>query len=412
MGSMDSYTTYFGRTMAHNISLAAANVGANRVLFDHGYNTSFSGPFGGGSYAVTFWDYRISQHLREVHAGGVKIQFGRRDDSRHRPRRLRSSPVLHLRMVHRRGEERLHQAQRNDGSLSTGPATGRSPGTRSSATRTQITSSTSPDVPTSTGRSPGGWQRRSATLGGVKDPVYNEGYEWGVTINRDTANIGILKSLANAGNPFSAAFNGNDVGLEFFSSGDVRVKVPHNTGATLDTTVPLSVLSSTKVIGAINGDLHIKGTYKGKATVCAFTGTGATAQKGNVWIDGDLVAADNPRTNPGSTDMMGVVAERMGYITKDLTRNSSSVLNIQAAIYCHNGEFTAEDFWTIPKSGRVSLYGSITQKTAGSLGVFSFSSGLLNGYFYSIRHDARFLSVGPPAFPFSSKLKLIAWWEN
>ena len=29
MGSMDSYATYFGRIMAHNIALAAANVGAS-----------------------------------------------------------------------------------------------------------------------------------------------------------------------------------------------------------------------------------------------------------------------------------------------------------------------------------------------------------------------------------------------
>jgi len=250
------------------------------------------------------------------------------------------------------------------------------------------------------------------TLAGKKDPIYNEGYEWGVTIQRDTANIALLRSVANAGNPFAAAFSGNDVGLEFLNTGDVRVQIPNNTGAILDTTVPLSLLSSTQVIGALDADVHIKGTYRGQATVCAFTGTGAAAQKGNVWIDGDLVAATNPQVNPASTDMLGIVAERMAYITRDNTRNPSSVLNIQAAIYCHNGEFTAEDFWQISKHGRLNLFGSVTQNTAGSLGVFGFSSGLLHGMYYTVRHDPRFLKLAPPSFPFSSKLKLVAWWEN
>ena len=33
VGSMDTYSTYFGRTMAHNIALAAANIGTNKILF-------------------------------------------------------------------------------------------------------------------------------------------------------------------------------------------------------------------------------------------------------------------------------------------------------------------------------------------------------------------------------------------
>jgi hypothetical protein len=404
MGSMDSYTTYFGRTMAHNIALAAANVGANRVLFDYSYSSSFSGPFGGGTYSVAYSDtgsantyVKFMDVVAAFNSGGetirdtVRAVFGRRQFS----------------IYGWFTEEEKNGYIKPNGS--TGPYYGASDW---KITGDSVFGYAHTNYKFNLAGRPYFDRKVTGSLGGVQDPIYNEGYEWGVTINRDTANIGTLRTLANAGNPFAAAFDGNDVGLEFFNTGDVHVRIPHNTGATLDTTVPVSVLSSTRVIGAVNGDLHLKGTYRGKVTVCAFTGTGATAKKGNIWVDGDLVAADNPRTNPASTDMLGVVAERMGYITKDLTRTTSSVLNIQAAIYCHNGEFTAEDFWSIPKSGRVSLYGSITQKTAGSLGVFSFSSGLLNGYFYSIRHDPRFLSVGPPAFPFSSKLKLIAWWEN
>ena len=174
----------------------------------------------------------------------------------------------------------------------------------------------------------------------------------------------------------------------------------------------VSSLATNKVFGVIAGDLHVKGTYKGQVTLAAFKGaSGAATNKGNIWVDGSIVAADNPRTNVNSTDMLGLVAERMSYITRDDTRNTSSVLDIQAAIYCHTGEFTAEDFWLINKHGRVSLFGSLTQNSAGSLGVFN-SSGLVNGMYYSIRHDTRFLDTAPPSFPFSTKFRLVSWWEN
>jgi hypothetical protein len=250
------------------------------------------------------------------------------------------------------------------------------------------------------------------TVGGEKDPIYNEGYEWGRTIKRDSANITSLKAMSNQSSVIDASLLSNkDIGLEFFNTGTVRVKIPFDTGALKDTTVSIGSLSSTSVFASMGGDLHIKGQYAGQLTVAAFKGTGAFVNKGNVWIDGNVQAASNPQVNPTSTDMLGIVAERMGYITKDPSRNTSSLLRIEAAIYCHTGEFTAQEFWSIGKSGRVSLFGSLCQNTAGSLGVFD-ASGLKNGFYYSIRHDQRFLSTGPPSFPFSTKYRLIAWWEN
>jgi hypothetical protein len=219
--------------------------------------------------------------------------------------------------------------------------------------------------------------------------------------------------MSNTGSVLDPSlFQNNDVGMEFFANGTVRVRVPYNTGALKDTTLPVNNLSTSKVIGVIAGDVHVKGTYKGQVTLAAFKGaSGAATNKGNIWVDGSIVASDNPRTNVNSLDMMGLVAERMGYITKDNTRNASSVLSVQAAIYCHTGEFTAEEFWSIGIHGRVDLFGSLTQNSAGSLGVFN-SSGLIHGMYYSIRHDPRFLNSGPPSFPFSTKYRLVSWWEN
>jgi hypothetical protein len=411
MESMDTYATYFGRTMAHNVAITAANVATHNAMFNAAFTTAFTGSFAGGQYSVTYNDTgsgatltRFINATSHYAAGGELI----RDTVR---------AILIRTMFSRYGwfTEREQNGYVSPSGVN-GPYYGASDW---KITGDSVFGFAHTNGKFNLGGRPYFDKKVTATnsptlmfVNGEKDPIYNEGYEWGVTINRDTANIGTLKALSNTGNPFAALFSGNDVGMEFFSGGTVRVRVPHNTGALLDSVVPVSMLATSKVVGVNGGDLHLKGTYTGQMTLAAFKGaSGASTNKGNVWIDGDLVASDNPRFNPSSSDMFGIVAERMGYITRDNTRTTSSVLNIQAAIYCHDGEFTAQEFWQIGKHGRVSLFGSLTQKTAGSLGVFS-SSGLQNGFYYSIRHDTRFLSLGPPAFPFSTKFRLVAWWEN
>lgn len=249
-------------------------------------------------------------------------------------------------------------------------------------------------------------------VNGVMQPVYNSGYQWGVTVSRPVTSIAALKTMTTAGKGINIPLDDNDVGLEFYADGNVHLKVPFNTGALADTTVPLTGLTINGVVGVVGGDLHVKGTYHGQVTMCAFKGSWGTGlNKGNIWIEGNIVAADNPRVNASSPDMAGMVAERMVYIKREDTRTSSSVLTIDAAIYAHEGEFAAERYWEPGLHGRVSLFGGVTQATAGPMGVFS-SGGLISGFYYSIRHDPRFLSAQPPAFPSSDKYKLVTWWEN
>ena len=82
-------------------------------------------------------------------------------------------------------------------------------------------------------------------------------------------------------------------------------------------------------------------------------------------------------------------------------------------MYCQNGELTTENFWSIPLSGRVNLYGGVQQYHAGSMGTFNPGHGMLTGFNYSIRYDPR-LSQGmrPLGYPMSTKYELVSWWEN
>lgn len=415
--SMDTYGTYFGRTMAHNIVMAGANLGAHRLLFTPGYSSSFSGTFGDGTYQVAFDSIspmRKTMHVTSEYPGGGETLR----DTIH--------ATFEYTMLSRYAwftETESNGYVGPDGT--NGPYYGASDW---KITGDSVFGYAHTNSHFNLGGRPYFQKKVTATnaanmmaVAGVLDPVFGEGYQWGVTVPRDNADIDALKGLANAGSALPPGqLNSKDIGLDFNPDGTVHVLIPWNpmgvpwgaSGAAVDTVLPISDLTTSGVVGVFSGDIHLKGIYSGQVTVAAFKGTGAAATKGNIWIDGNLVAADNPRLNPASTDMIGLIAERMGYISRDDARNSSSVLDIQAAIYCHTGEFTAEDFWSIGIHGRVNLYGSLVQRSAGSLGVFTFGTGLIHGMYYSVRHDSRFLSIAPPHYPFAKKLRLVAWWEN
>jgi hypothetical protein len=253
------------------------------------------------------------------------------------------------------------------------------------------------------------------TYGGVYDPIFNGGTQWGITVNRPQANLTKLETLAGLNSP-PALVTGNDVALNFISDGTVHVRIPALTGTSRNDTVPVASLTSNGVIAVKDGDIRVKGTYKGQVTLTALSGS--SPLKGNIWIDGDVRAATNPQGNTSSPDMLGLVAERMAYVTtKDPTtgtlipRDASSVTTIQAAIYTHNGVFAAEDYDSVPVSGRISLFGSVTMNASTSTGRIS-GGALVNGFLKSIRHDPRFLTAAPPGYPVADKYMLVSWWED
>jgi hypothetical protein len=171
--------------------------------------------------------------------------------------------------------------------------------------------------------------------------------------------------------------------------------------------MPISSFGTSGVIGSDSSNVHISGTYHGQLTVAAFKGkAGSRVNKGNVWIDNDIVAATSPVNNTASPDMLGIVAERNTYMRPGL-----GDLSIQATIYCHTGEFTLYNYSTCGVQGRLYLYGGVTQYSRGAVGTVSGST-LTNGYKKSYRFDSRFTIASPPFFPSSDKLELVTWWEN
>jgi hypothetical protein len=398
--SFDTYTLYFARTMAHNAASAGANIGTQRCLEDPNYETDMlDQSFGGGQFSSDIQRATDSTRIVTVSKfpiGGMWI---------------RDTVIAVLKHTNFSKYGWFTESEKNGyvgcpyygasdwkitGDSVFGPAHTNSKFNLAGRPyfNDKVTATNAPTL---------------MSMGGQKAPIYNAGYQWGITVSRPLTNLPNLLNTATSQGGLLAA-SGNDVGLNFFNDGNVAVRIPPSTGAVRNDTVPLATLAPVGIIVANGSDLRIQGTYAGKVTVVALKGS--TTNKGNVWIDGNgITAAQSPRGNPLSPDMLGIVAEQSTYISRNDSRTSSSVLNIEASVYCHNGELTAYQFWQIGLHGRVNLFGGVTQKTAGSLGVFN-SSGIQNGFFYSIRHDQRFLTTAPPHFPASTKYELASWWEK
>lgn len=390
--AVDNFTAYYGRTMAHNIAITGANIGTQMLLFDPSYNTNLLNQhYAGGTF-----------DMYVVKPGGDSVWincYSRIDVS---GETIRDTVLAGLRFISFGKYGWFTDAEKNgyvgcpyygaDDWKITGDSVFGYAHTNKQFHlggapyfNDKVTATSAPLL---------------MSVNGVKAPVFSAGYQWGVTVTRPASNMTRLLNTALIG---GKVFSNTDVSLNFLND-KVAVRIPPSTGLFRNDTVAIATLAPNGVIAVNNGDVRIKGTYSGKITVGSVTG--------NVWLDGNgVLALDNPTTDPSSTDMLGIVAYRSVYITKDLTRTSASLFNIQAAVFCQLGELTAESFWNIPVSGRVILYGGVTQATAGSLGLFN-SGGLINGMYYTVRHDVRYNFTTPPAYPISSKYELVTWWEN
>jgi len=242
----------------------------------------------------------------------------------------------------------------------------------------------------------------TAQLGISPDPLssaaqFNGGWEIGV-INDIPTNMSYITDAAILGNA-GAATNTKciydlAVSFDFQADGSVIRTVQGNP----PDTVIFSDIAPTQAITS-TADIRVKGTFNGQATLYT------TA---NIWVDDDLVYADDPISNPNSDDLLGLIANNNIYITDNAANNNN--VNLQACMMAVNGSFTAENYSTRPLSGQLNTTGSIVQKLRGPVGTFSGGS-ITTGFQKHYRFDSRLGSLSPPNYPYIKSLSLVTWWE-
>ena len=242
----------------------------------------------------------------------------------------------------------------------------------------------------------------SAQLGINPDPFsssaeFHGGWEVGMSndIPTDMSYIIGAATLGNGG----AATNTKSLydlpmELDFQADGSVIRTVQ---GIPPDT-VQVSFIAPERAVYS-TADIRVKGTFNGEVTFLSTT---------NIWIDDDLVYADNPLSNPASDDILGLVALNNVYVTDNAANNAD--IHIQACIMATNGSFTAQNWSSRPVSGYLNMTGSIVQKERGAVGQFSGGS-IVSGFSKRYRFDSRLHDLSPPNYPFIKSLRLVCWWE-
>lgn len=238
------------------------------------------------------------------------------------------------------------------------------------------------------------------------------GYQSGVQVNLPN-DMSKLIAAASSGKKF----DDQNVWLTFNANGTVTWKTsakgPVNKStvepAGPGTTEPLSTFAPNGVILANNGNMVIKGTVNGKATVSATGSSGLGL--GNVHLDNDVVYAQDPRTGP-SDDVLGIAVDNNVIIRNNAANNSN--IRVQASIFSRSGGFTAEDYSTRPVSGKIELLGGLIMYQRGAVGTFTGSPPVIkSGFSKRYRYDDRFLLPGysPPSFPTTNQFEIISWLE-
>jgi hypothetical protein len=238
-------------------------------------------------------------------------------------------------------------------------------------------------------------------LASGSNPIFKGGYESGVHIDMP-GDFDLIKANTSGG---FYKNNGREIWLQFNSNATMTFK--YSSGS--DTTISIASSPTFNGVIAIAGaDVHIKGTVNGSITIAAFETASHT--KGNIWIDDDIVYAQDPRTIPSSDDFLGLLADNNIWVTNN-TANNTGGCTIQATIMSKNGSFGAEAYDSRAIAGSLRLLGGVIQKRRGPVCTFNSGGSINHGFSKRYYYDGRMATRYPPFFPMTKQFKIYSWWE-
>jgi hypothetical protein len=230
-------------------------------------------------------------------------------------------------------------------------------------------------------------------------PIFNAGVETGVSIplNKDYSK---LREKASSG---GKTFTGNDDLYLHFKGDSITYK---RAAAGPDTTVLASALAPNGAIVLNNsaGKLHVQGLVKGRFTVGAID-TQSTS-RGKVVIDDNITYNTDPRTTPGSTDMLGIVANQSITIADNTASGHGPNFTVMAALFSYASSVDVENRDT-RNLGTLFTYGGWTVNDIFA----TTNSGITKGLKVNLRFDERFRTSAPPFFPTTKAYEILAWYE-
>jgi hypothetical protein len=222
------------------------------------------------------------------------------------------------------------------------------------------------------------------------NPKFLGGFEKAVNVAMPTTSVSDLETLAM---DKGALLTGQDTVYLTFAGDSIKYKTSYNAPYT---TYLLSSLAPNGILFSNDAVLRIKGTIKGQYTVGSYE---------RIYIDDDIVYNTDPRINPGSTDIFGIVTEK-DVLVSDLPANHNGI-NLHASIFCKTEGVGAENPGTRPNSGQLKLLGGIQQYYRKLVS----NPWPQHGFAKAYKYDNRLLRMSPPGYPGTGELEIVSWLE-
>lgn len=402
----ENYLSYLTKSMVHNIAASGANLGANQLFFDTSWTAGYSNvSIGAGTCDVTLSNVAgtnqkkltsIGHYQKGMQGGGVLATLNDTVEVLLQPSSFAKFGVY---------LNNMSGVAWFTGDTVWGPC--HVEGTMNVLGKPVFYGK----VTTKNGTNP------ASLPSGSTAPKFYGGYQSGVSVPMPTS-FAQLQSEATAGGkvftPPGSPSGTYEVRLVLNADGTVTYKEykgATQVGTTPSVTVALTSLAPNGVILINGGNLRVHGTLNGRATIGAL---GSTSAIGNVYIDGDVLLKQDPRTNPASTDMLGIVADNNVQIPLPIgfpTTPAPTNVAVQSSIFCRTGSFTAELNSSMGVKGSVNVLGSLVSNTIGAFGATDGSGVLTYGYSNNFRFDDRLLVSAPPKYPNTSLFEVLSWKE-
>jgi len=389
--AVTNFTNYYGRTMTHNIASSGANIGCSAVFFNSSYSTPYTNvPMLGGTMNVTF-----------TVAGNQKFvkSIGRLDIG---PRVIVDTVIAELRNESLAKYAWMTSNEANRHGQITSWATGDTAwGPAHTNDKFNILANERPVFM----KKATAWQ---AAVVKNNKALWAGGYQWGIKIPYPTD----LNNFTTAAQTGGRTVVGHDASVEFGSgaSGKVKLQVPD---VGLDTTFnSVDDFAANGAFAVIGGNLSVKGILVGDLAIGAIKDGGGAG--GTVYITGDVRYKTDPRTNPASTDYLGIYAVDSITVTYDNSDPSAYTdRKIDASLFSLTGEVNVQDHnnMSYGPRGQLTTFGAMMQYYRGGIGVIAGGT-LKAGYWKNFRYDARLINHPPKYYPAMGRYTLYAWKEN
>ncbi len=373
--SVKNYVTYYSSTNAHNIAVSGANLAANQIFFDPTWTTGYTNEnYNGGTMNVSVNVLDAFKNVRQIVSTGTYQGY--------------SSTVKVTLQPSSFSKFAYYSVYENGIWWVTGDTVF---GPFHTQDYLRVAGHPVYDGKVTILKSIIKYNYQSS-------PIFNGGFQQGVNLPLPTNGVANLENVANSG---GHTFTGHDTVYLTFVKDSIRYRFAYNAP---ETTVLTSSFAPNGTIVADNAVLRIKGTVSGQLTVGASGSNGY----GNVYIDDNVVYNSDPRTNPNSTDLLGIVAKNNVLITDNVPNHNDVI--IDGAIYAESGGFGAQNYSTRPISGTIYLLGGITQNSRAAVGTFN-SYGIVSGFYKNYRYDNRLMLSSPPYFPNTGAFEIVSWYE-